>query len=364
MADGDVVFGGGITLRGLVPDQFALTAEGTRLGLRFPAGFRSTVNPKLSLTGPVGGPTLSGDVNVLRSTYLPEIDSQQALLGLAAMGGGGISQGPTPTDDTLPLRLNISVSAPPGAFRIDGGANTQVFGSIPDLKVTGTIDAPVVTGLVTIDRGFVMFNGNRWTFQPSSVEFYNPSRIQPFFDITFLTRARVTSEAYDVTTRITREPAQLSFDIHSDPPLPQNDLFLVLLGQQPTTSTSAEVRDIQSPQLSQQQAMRTMAAPLVTMPISARIGSVVQRTIPFDTFSIVPLLGNEAAVSTSTAGARVTLGKRVSDNVFLTYSRALNASGLYTIVLIEYEQSERVSWVLSRNEDRTYALDFRIRHVF
>ena len=31
---------------------------------------------------------------------------------------------------------------------------------------------------------------------------------------------------------------------------------------------------------------------------------------------------------------------------------------------IEYEQSDRISWVLSRNEDCTFALDFRIRHIF
>jgi hypothetical protein len=100
------------------------------------------------------------------------------------------------------------------------------------------------------------------------------------------------------------------------------------------------------------------------MPISSRIGSVVQRTIPFDTFSIVPLLGNEATLQALQPGARVTLGKRISDRVFLTYSRALNAAKQYDIMLLEYEQSDRVSWVLSRNEDRTFALDFRIRHVF
>ncbi len=100
------------------------------------------------------------------------------------------------------------------------------------------------------------------------------------------------------------------------------------------------------------------------MPLSSRIGSVVTRTIPFDTFSIVPLLGSDAALQALTPGARVTFGKRISERVFITYSRALNASRQYDIFLVEYEQSERVSWVLSRNEDRTFALDFRIRHVF
>ena len=33
------------------------------------------------------------------------------------------------------------------------------------------------------------------------------------------------------------------------------------------------------------------------------------------------------------------------------------------LVSSEYDQNDRVSWVLSRNEDRTLALDFRIRYL-
>jgi hypothetical protein len=156
---------------------------------------------------------------------------------------------------------------------------------------------------------------------------------------------------------------RIEFSLTSDPPLPQFDLVSVLLGERPDVG-SAELRAAQSPQLAQQQAMRTLATQLLTIPISSRIGNVVTRTLPFDTFSIVPLLGNEAALQALSAGARVTLGKRISERVFLTYSRALNATRQYDIILLEYEQSDRVSWVLSRNEDRTFALDFRIRHVF
>jgi hypothetical protein len=50
--------------------------------------------------------------------------------------------------------------------------------------------------------------------------------------------------------------------------------------------------------------------------------------------------------------------------VFLTYSRTLGTSALRDeIILLEYDQNDRVSWVLSRNEDRTLALDFRIRYL-
>jgi hypothetical protein len=34
------------------------------------------------------------------------------------------------------------------------------------------------------------------------------------------------------------------------------------------------------------------------------------------------------------------------------------------VILLEYDQSDRLSWVLTQNEDRTYALDVRVRYVF
>ena len=34
------------------------------------------------------------------------------------------------------------------------------------------------------------------------------------------------------------------------------------------------------------------------------------------------------------------------------------------VILLEYDQNERLSWLLSQNEDRTYALEVRVRHAF
>ena len=62
--------------------------------------------------------------------------------------------------------------------------------------------------------------------------------------------------------------------------------------------------------------------------------------------------------------ARVTIGKRISDRVYLTYARSLSSSTRDEIILLEYDQTERLAWVLSQNEDRTYALEVRKRHAF
>ena len=62
--------------------------------------------------------------------------------------------------------------------------------------------------------------------------------------------------------------------------------------------------------------------------------------------------------------ARVTIGKRISNRVYLTFSRSLSTSLNDQILLLEYDESDRLSWILSRNEDSTYAIEVRVRHAF
>ena len=104
----------------------------------------------------------------------------------------------------------------------------------------------------------------------------------------------------------------------------------------------------------------------LTSPISNTVGSVAERVTTIDTVQIVPLLGTEANLQQLNPTARITLGKKISDRIYLTYSRTLTTTTTLQneIVLIEFDQNDQVSWILSRNEDKSYALDFRIKHVF
>jgi hypothetical protein len=96
------------------------------------------------------------------------------------------------------------------------------------------------------------------------------------------------------------------------------------------------------------------------------VGRVVERTGLVDTFSVTPLLATESSLQQLTPGARVTLGQRISRRVYLTYSRSLDNAAIedYEILLLEYSQNDRMAWVLSRNQDGTFALDFRVRYRF
>ena len=76
------------------------------------------------------------------------------------------------------------------------------------------------------------------------------------------------------------------------------------------------------------------------------------------------MLTSEVAFQQLNPTARVTLGKRIGPRAYLTYSRTVGISAAQDeVILLEYDQNDRVSWVLSRNENRTFALDFRIRYT-
>ncbi len=87
--------------------------------------------------------------------------------------------------------------------------------------------------------------------------------------------------------------------------------------------------------------------------VSSEVGRVVEQTFGVDTFQLTPsLVDPNAQSSRLDPAARLTIGKRLSDRIYLTYSRSLSSSTRDQIILLEYDQTDRFSWILSRNEDR------------
>jgi len=78
---------------------------------------------------------------------------------------------------------------------------------------------------------------------------------------------------------------------------------------------------------------------------------------------ISPSIGTEADPLTPTA--RLIVGKRLSSRAFLTFSRALGTTTRgEQIIILEYDQSDRLGWVLTQNGANTFAIDFRVRRTF
>jgi translocation and assembly module TamB len=339
------------------------------MNLRYPEGLRSTLNAELTLTGTLEAPRLSGNVDVLRATYRTPLDPGAGLLGYlsAASGQLGADSGlpsapPAPTG--FPLVFDVRVVANRLPEPIIHLPDATIWVSA-DLLFSGTVDRPQLVGGVTIDQGELFFSGNRYIVQRGVVDFLGGGTgFEPYFDVELVTRVRIPGQTYQVDLRVTGTQDSFVPTLTSDPPLSSDmDILGLMFGELPDLG-QVEQRSLQSPQQAQAMLLRTAAAQVLASPITSKVQGVVQQAVPIDTIAITPLLGDEATLQQLNPTARITLGKRISPRVFLTYSRALNTSAEYEVILLEYDQNDRLSWVLSRNEDRTFALDFRIRYVF
>ena len=159
---------------------------------------------------------------------------------------------------------------------------------------------------------------------------------------------------------------QLRPTVSSIPPLPTAEVLALLFGDVQRTE-NVELRAHKDPTQTQTDILRARATQALASPISSEVGKVVEQTFGVDTFQLTPSIIDPYSQQTSRLNptARVTIGKRVSDRVYFTFSRSLGTTFNDQIVLLEYEESDLLSWILSRNEDQqTYALEFRVRHAF
>jgi autotransporter translocation and assembly factor TamB len=233
-----------------------------------------------------------------------------------------------------------------------------------DLVLGGTYDRPTLFGRAEIDRGEVLFEARRYFVTRGSVDFSNPTRIEPFFDVEAETRVRVPGQTYRVILRAAGTPERLDVQLNSDPPLSQVDIVSLLFGDVRPTQDS-ELNALRTQDVAEQQLLQSRAARLLASPISSGVGRVVEQTFGVDTFQITPSLVDPYQQSSRlTPSARLTIGKRISDRVYLTYARSLSESSRDQIILLEIDQSDRLSWILTQNEDNTYSIDVRVRHTF
>jgi translocation and assembly module TamB len=259
-----------------------------------------------------------------------------------------------------PLRLDVRVVAP-GTLRIENSDATIV--SSADLSFRGTYERPIVFGRTEISRGEFIFEGRRYLVTRGTIDFTNPLRIDPTFDVEAETQVRVPGQTYRVRLSASGTMQRLRPVFMSDPPLPPVEVASLLLGDL-ATGQDADLRALQRPDLTEQQLVQARVARMLVSPVSGQIGEVVEQTFGVDTFQVTPLVTDPRQQSSRfNPSARLTIGKRISNRAYLTFSRSISSSS-DQIILLEYDQTDRISWILTRNEDDSYALDLRVRKEF
>ena len=248
MGGGQIALGGFVVMDGMTPKSVRVTMQGTEVAIRYFEGLTMEGNFTLLLSGDLERSVLTGDVTVNRALYFRDIDIGSALLNAVLARRSVTPVVSASWQDRVSLRIHLT-SDNTLAVR----NNIADFTGSADIEVTGTLGNPVILGLVTLNEGGkIRFQDIDYRVVRGSINFQNPFRIDPFFDIALEARvsggiSEMESGPIDVTVALTGTIDRLTPSISSDPPASDITLFSLLgfgaltrnTPNTPVTATSA-----------------------------------------------------------------------------------------------------------------------------
>lgn len=350
LGGGRVVLDGQATLpRADEPMVYRMQLSGTDLDLRYLEGWSVRGGVELALASTDVGHLLDGRVQLAGLEYSEDIRANFEQIMRSFLQRQRLEIHPTDTVLST-IALNIEVDAPDALVVRNNVAD--LTGSA-QLLIRGNMAAPVLYGEVEIDpEGTLLYNSTDYEIERGRVVFANPYELDPEVDLVAVTRVR----EFDVTLAVDGTFDRLETRFSSEPPLPDLEVFRLLAsGGDATTETTLAV-----PQRTEiEEDPSTSAATFLYGQAASVIGQRVNSLFGFDKFRIDPLTGSGDQLSK----ARVTVGKRLSKDVFVTFS-ADPSSTEDQRLQIEWQVSPGLSLILTQNGDDGYSADARWESSF
>ncbi|HET8647226.1 MAG TPA: translocation/assembly module TamB domain-containing protein, partial [Vicinamibacteria bacterium] len=201
------------------------------------------------------------------------------------------------------------------------------------------------------DRGRVYFQGNTYLIRRGSIDFTNPRRTDPLFDIEGETRIH----SYRITLRVNGTLERVYPTLTADPYLSQVAILSLLAGADESVVASLDSRRDDAQARLAATGAYTLAAGRLAEEVGLERGA--ERLLGLNRFSIDP---SAVRGDVTNPTARLTVGKRVTPDMALVYSVDLRGTE-ERLVSVEYTLSERVSLLLTRAEPGGFGFDLRLR---
>lgn len=343
LAGGEVEVEGRATYADGRITSFDLRPVATDVALRYPEGLRTVLDADIRAFGDEDRQWVTGSVDVKQALYRRRYDVASELLATRTVPEGTPALGEA-------VRFDLKVRAP-GTLRVDNNlANLQARA---DLTLQGTATEPVLVGRAEVDRGRLYFQGQTYVIRRGVIDFTNPRKIDPLFDIEAETRIR----SYRVNLKLGGTLARVTPTLTSDPPLSAVQILNLMAGADESVVTS-----LTEAQAGQAQLAATGAATLAAGRISEQVGLErgVERVFGLNRFSIDPSIVRGGAGTTTSA--RLTVGKRLNPDLSVIYSQDLRGTE-ERILSVEYILSDRLSLLLTREQPGGFGFDLRLRRT-
>lgn len=354
---GELTLGGQASFARGMPATAALTAEVRGMTLDYPRGLRTELNGELAFD--VGGeddlskiPLVSGTLRVVRGAYRQPLTVVGGLLAALQSRSGPAPNSVTSTPAALAapsLVLDLSLTTEEDII-IDNNAATLALDA--DVRLIGSAALPALSGRAEIrEGGRVLLGRNTYQVRSGTLDFSNPSRIDPELNVQLFTRAGGVS--IDVTLGGTASTPTLELS-SEDSELSQSDLTARLLTGRPLedlgSADAALVGNVLVGNLSGEVGQVLGAAGRVVGLDTVRLGGIDESALRSD----------PAAIATATdPTTRLTFSKSLGTRLDVTLSQSLRRGDGQTW-LVEYLPTRHLLARLVSNDEGLRS--YEVRH--
>ncbi len=279
------------------------------------------LSSNLALKGTIDQSQLTGDIVLLDGEYFKDVEFN-LLKGSSEKKRRQPSRPESalhPAVENMALDVTIKHRYP---LMVDN--NLAELEIAPDLKISGTLGKPVVTGRAGVDNGTLYFRKKVFTVTQGVVEFVNPYRIEPEINIEGETQIR----DWTIYLKVEGPPEELVLTLRSEPSETDGDIVsLILFGR-----TTAELIDREGgSSVSSGQVLAGMLA--------ASMEKNIKESTGVDIFE-VDTYGDDATAGDE--GVKVTVGKELTERITLKYAAESKVGEMVQWAIAEYKLLENI----------------------
>ena len=337
LGGGRVTASGGALLEGFSVSGFRLSLHAANVTVPFPEDFHSNLDADVEIKGSSREQIISGLVNLRRSEYTKDIE----LADLINSRTESIEEG---------AEIQLTRTAVFAALRVEGRNALVVRNNLADLvgsvslQLDGPVTDPTISGRVTSTSGTMNFRNDRYDITRALVDLPPARHADPIINI----QGESQIKGYRIIISLTGPLSQPQAVVRSEPALPQADVVsLITTGQLSANDSSAS--------LLSQSNVGAATSLLTDALINAPAQRATSKLFGLTTFEINPVIGGRTG---STPAARLTLGRRISKEVQITYSTNVT-SDPNQILTLEYRVSDRLSFIAEYEQASTRTLSAR-----
>jgi outer membrane protein assembly complex protein YaeT len=339
---GEIVLTGKAGFTAMVFHDIELDLKTENAIFDFPIGLRSLVSSELRLFSEEKGNLLSGEVKFMDARYTDDFNVGSTLFRLMRRDPlRDVLKEPNPFLKDLSFNLKLFSAED---LIIDNNISKSYVSA--DLVLTGTVYHPSLAGRMNIlEGGEVYFSQNTFAIEQGTVDFVNPTRIEPELNLS----ARTQVQEYDIRLVLQGTPDKFSASLVSDPPLSEPNIVSLLVTGRTLESASASILSVAG----------STALSYINSALTGKIEQATARALGLESVRI-----DAGLVSTEeNPEARITVGQHISRRFELVYSQDLKDTRNQTW-LANYNPFQSFNIQGVKRDDNEYNLAFRHEILF